>query len=91
MAYGQSPSEWTGQMALILECLEVENYSPFFEEKTEMARLSNLHAAKKVRYRVMLGKQVVLANHLCFIEAKDDEFIDWQISFTGNETDFAYL
>ena len=95
MYYGDknNPSEYTGKIAFILECLEPENYEPFIPNNEEeivtgiTGQQYNLSIAKDVRYRVMIDKKIVLCNHLCFLDL--DDFIDWQIAF--RENDFVYL
>ena len=89
MVYGKNiPSEWTGSMALILECLEDE--SPFinnidgFMIKTEKQKEKyNILKAKYVKYKAMVGNNIVYLNHLCFLEIND--FVEWKLSynFTG--------
>lgn len=86
MTYSENNhSEWTGEMAMILECFE--DYSPFTTEKDAqflaMVKTTqekyNMHIASNVKYKVMIGRRIVFMNHLCFVEKNN--FVDWKVAF----------
>lgn len=87
--FGDQPSEWTGKLALILECLETDN--PFFEDADDImfAKVSgkayNSHAAKDVRYKVLVENKIMFMNHSCFLE----NVYNWSV--TDSEKNFIYL
>lgn len=72
----ESPSMWTGRIAIILENLNPEEQ--FLEEEPDVGIYSkeqwNHAIAKDIWYKVMIGKEIKKFNHLCFIK----ETLNWK-------------
>lgn len=96
MYYGnkKNPSQWTGKIAIILEQLGDKDFNPFCEDDGDKPfigkiteRQYNQNVAADVRYKASIEKEILILNHLCFVDRSG--FLDWKAS--PKESNFAYL
>lgn len=85
MHYGKgSPSEWSGKMCLIIDCLSDDPFlgnpdSEFFDLLKKSNEDYNISLARDVQYKVLVNHRILIMNHLCFIES--DQILDWNMAF----------